>query len=356
MEESARLRKRRPRFFAMSPVSPNFRVKLARPWPMLVGPVWLAAILFFTSVAHAQSGAHLWRDHLNRQDVITALGEPNSDAGVGNNEMLMYKGGLVIQLQNGEVTDISGAIPEALKPASAVPSAAPAAPAATAESVAAVTTSSIPTKPVAPAPAPAAASASGTATDEQVSEKIISDFSTKSLVLPGTPLSGVIAKAFGTGDAGMATPADSSGTASMIPKSLAALAGGTGATADASSPWSQPNTLQGFFAGLLIKAVAMTFVLKGVFAYKDFPILWREAALVAAGVSLCNETLAWLFSLNDFGRIAGMVQADQIVAGAVLMGLITTFTAAKSFPTAAGITITAMSANIALSYAQLFFL
>jgi len=341
----------------MSPTPPIFRAWPPRTWPAPVARFGLWAFLFFNSLAHAQTAAHPWRDHLKRQDVITALGEPNSDAGVGSNEMLMYKGGLVIQLQNGEVSDISGAIPDALKPASAIAApAVPAASAAPATAEASVTTAPKPATAPTPTPAPAAASAAATSSDEQVSEKIISDFSTKSLVLPGTPLSGVIAKAFGTGEAAMATPADSSGSASMMPKSLAALTGGTGAPAETASPWSQPNTPEGFFAGLLIKAVAMTFVLKGVFAYKDFPILWREVALVAAGVALCNETLAWLFSLNDFGRIAAMVQADQFIAGAVLLGLITTFTAAKSFPTAAGITITAMSANVALSYAQLFFL
>jgi hypothetical protein len=224
----------------------------------------------------------------------------------------------------------------------------------------------VPVATPAPTPAPAAASASGTTiTDEQASEKIINDFSTKSLVLPGTPLSGVIAKAFGTGDA--ATGMGEAGTGGGAPGEAAAaatdptamlaqsLTGLTGGASDA-SPWTQPNTIQGFLAGLLIKAVAMTFVLKGAFAWKEFPVLWQEAAAVAVGVSFCDQIFIWLFSLNDFGRIAAMVQADQLVAGAVLLGLIMKFTEAKSFPTAVGIMLVSITANTALQFAQMFFL
>jgi hypothetical protein len=306
----------------------------------------LAVIFFLANVARAQTTAPAWRDHLTRQDVITALGEPNSDGAVGNNELLMYKGGLVIQLQNGEVSDISGTVPEALKPA---PAPAAAAPAATTPPALADSTVNFVAKPAPPAatPSPAASSASTPLTDEQDSEKIINDFSTKSIVLPGTPLSGVITKAFGTGNGGVGD----AGTASIIPKSMAGLMGG----ADNSSPWSQPNTIQGFMAGLLLKTIAMTLVLKGAFAWKEFPVLWQEVVLVAAGVSLCDQIFIWLFSLNEFGRIAADVQADQLVAGAVLLALIMNFTEAKSLPTAAGIMLVSISANTALQFAQTFF-
>ena len=303
--------------------------------------------------ALGQTPAHPWRDNLSRDDVIKALGEPQGDVGSSAAERMIYKGGLLIVLSNNLVTEIDGEVPEALRPAGM---AAPAAPVAT-------------VKPTAPVPAPASASVAakatvvapasttpasmvapyaGQSTSDQESEKIINDFSTTSIVPQGTPLSGVITKALGPGSAGGA------GTVSLLAQASAAGASGTSPAAEP-SPWVRTDTLQGFLAGLLLKTVLMTFVLKGAFHWKDFPILWRESVLVAIGVSLCNQFLAWVFSLNDFGKIAAMVQADQIIAGAVLLVLIMNFTQAKQFPTAAAIMITAMSANIALGYAQVLF-
>ena len=311
-----------------------------------------AAILFFANAGRAHADAHAWRDHLTRKDVVTALGEPNSDAAGGNNEIMSYGGGVVIQLQDGVVTDVSGTVPNALKtPGARTTTAAGGASGATVvTAVPAGTDNSTPSAAATTdASAPTAVEASPAATNptDQDSEKIISDFSTKSIVIPGTPLSGVITKALGPGEDGGA------GNVSLLPKNLP---DGSAAALGASSNWAQPNNFKGFLIGLLIKSLVMTVVLKCVFAYKDFPLLWRDAALVAAGVALSNQILAYMFSMSDFGKIAALVQADQFVAGFVLLTLITTFTAAKSFPTAAGITITAMIANTALSYAQYFFL
>ncbi len=315
-------------------------------------------ILFFTGAARAQTAAHAWRDHLTRQDVITALGEPSSDGAVGNNELLMYKGGLVIQIQNGEVSDISGAVPEALKPvavvaAAPVVTAATAAPAAAADSsVNTATQSGSPdSMPPAAAPpsAPAAAAAAAASSDDQNSEKLIGDLSSPSIIPQGTTMSGVLAKALGPGQGG--EEAGTSPGAPAIPSGLEKLVGGGSGDG---SPWSRPDNIEGFLAGLVLKTVVMTLVLKGVFAYKDFPLIWMDAVLVAAGTSLCNEIMAWLFTLNDFGKIAAMVQADQIVAGMVLLGLITTCTEAKSFPTAAGIMVVAITVNTGLQFAQMF--
>jgi hypothetical protein len=317
-------------------------------------------ILLFTQAAHAQTAAHAWRDHLTRQDVITALGEPNSDGAVGNNELLMYKGGLVIQIQNGEVSDISGAVPQALKPVAVV--AAPASSAATTAPAAADSSVNLAAQPASPAPAPVSASAPASppaaanatsaapaSSDDQNSEKLIGDLSSPSIIPQGTTMSGVLAKALGPGQGG--EEAGTSPGSPAIPSGLEKLVGGG---SDDGSPWSRPDNLEGFLAGLVLKTVVMTLVLKGVFAYKDFPLIWMDAVLVAAGTSLCNEILAWLFTLNDFGKIAAMVQADQLVAGAVLLGLITTCTEAKSFPTAAGIMVVAITVNTALQFAQMF--
>lgn len=333
---------------------PSFSVKSRAstfgPRSTRVGLMLGMVILFFAQTIRAQTAAHAWRDHLTRQDVVTALGEPASDASVGNNELLMYKGGLVIQIQNGEVADISGTVPEALKPVAAA--AVPAASATTAPEALVKSTVNIVATPAASAPvaasAPAAASASATLADDQSSEKLIGDLSSPSIVPQGTSLSGVLAKALGPGqgpDAGTAPGSPA------IPSGLEKLVGGG---SDDGSPWSRPDNIEGFLAGLLLKTVVMTLVLKGVFAYKDFPLIWMDAVLVAAGTSLCNELLAWLFTLNDFGKIAAMVQADQLVAGAVLLGLITKCTEAKSFPTAAGIMVVAITVNTALQFAQMF--
>jgi len=319
-----------------------------QPWlPIIAGGL----ILLLANTASAQTGAHPWRDNLSRDDVIKALGEPQGDVGNNDAERMIYKGGLLIVLTNNQVTEISGVVPESLKPiavaapaTTAAATASPAAPAPVAATTRAPAKANSPAATVT-APAPAAAPAAAQSTNDQESEKIINDFSTTSIVPQGTSLSGVITKALGPTNQGGA------GTAAGAPKGLEKLMGGT-TTADNPSPWSRPDTWQGFLAGWLLKTVLMTLVLKGAFHWKDFPILWREAAFVALGVSLCNQGLAWAFASNDFGKIAGMVQADQIVAGAVLLVLIMKFTAAKQFPTAAAIMISAMTANIALGYAQ----
>ena len=349
MEQSLRLRKRRPRFLAM-PSFPTIGRKItvlarsARCWPA----IWLFLFLLANS-AQAQSSAHSWRDHLTRPQVITALGEPTADASVGDTEMMMYKGDLVVKIQHGEVAEIDGTVPDSLKSPEVLAASAAAAAATVPPPAPADATADAASKAAPPAPAPAAASAAATNSDEQVSEKLINDFSTTSIVPPGTSLSGVITKALGPGDYSAA------GTSPVGPQGLAALAAGTDSTANGLALFSQPNNIRGFLAGLLLKTILMTLVLKGAFAYKDFPLLWRDAAMVAIGTALCDEILLWLFSLNDFGKIAGIVQADQIVAGMVLMALITTFTAAKEIPTVFGIMAVAIGANTALQFAQVFF-
>lgn len=326
-----------------------------------------AIFVLLAGKVHAQTSGQAWRDHLTSQEVISALGEPEGDTRNGATERMLFKGNLLIVLTNNEVTSIEGTVPDALKPVAAPPPVAAVTP-APAPATPATTTSPAPAPPAAstpvPTPTPTASTsttsstptASSASTDtytgsqnDQDSEKVINDFSTTSIVPQGTTMSATLAKAFGPGADGAG---DGVGTAGL-PKGLAALAGSTPAATG--SPWSTEGTWQWFVAGLLIKTVIMTLVLKGAFAYKEFPVLWREAGLVAAGVSLCNQVLAWLFSMNDFGKIASMVQADQIVAGAVLLALIMHFTEAKSFPTAAGIMMKAMVANIAVGYAQMFF-
>jgi len=307
--------------------------------------VALGGILCFCNNAFAQSSPPAWRDHLTRQDVINALGEPLGDIQNGATERMVYKNGLLIVLNNSLVTSIEGQVPDALK----TPAAAPAATVASAPAASAATSAPTPVAQPAPTVTPASTSAAASSTTsspaaepaadtgaqgDKDSEKIINDFSSTSIVPQGTTYSAAIAKALGPGQNGMLDAAGS---------------------ANAGSPWKDASTWQGFLAGWLLKTILMTAVLKGTFAYKDFPVLWREAAFVAAGVSFCNQALAWLFSLNDFGKIASMVQADQLVAGAVLLTLIMNFTAAKQFSTAAAIMMTAMAANIAMGYAQLFF-
>jgi hypothetical protein len=321
----------------------------------------LASILFLGHAALAQTNP-TWRDNLSRDDVVKALGEPQGDLQNGGGERMIYPNGLLIVLSNNVVTEIDGAVPEALKPVAVVAAPAVARAATPAASVAADASTPAPAfsttpKPVAPAAMAATvagagvAGATGTGTSpagEQESEKIINDFSTNSIVLPGTPLSGVITKALGPKEQG---GAGVQGAGTDMTKKLAAMVGGA---ADAGSPWADAGKWQGFLAGLVLKALAMTLVLKAAFAYKDFPLLWQEAALVAFGTALCDQVMSFLFSLNDFGKIAAMVQADQIIAGMVLLALIMKFTGAKSFPTAAGIMVAAIGANTALQMAQAF--
>ncbi len=328
------------------PLSPQRLLSLARWW------TFLALVLF--SAAHAQSvPAQAWRQGLTKQEVINALGEPEGTMPSGNTERMIFKGGLLVVVANNQVTDIEGPLPEALKPKLA--SAPVATPPATLTQTPIVPTAPAP-RPANPAPVAASATPAAAAkpSGDQESEKIINDFSTNSIVPQGTSLSGVITKALGPGSEGADAAAGAAGTGAL-PKGLAALVGAADAPVGNKSPWSTIGTWQWFVAGLFLKTLIMTAVLKAAFAYKEFPVLWREAAFVALGVSLCNQGLAWMFSLNDFGKIAGEVQADQLVAGAVLLGLIMNFTAAKQFPTAVGIMISAMTANIAVGYAQLFF-
>ena len=326
----------------------------ARHWARLM-LLAMMMTLWGMAPASGQTPAHPWRDNLTRDDIVKALGEPQGDVGSSAAERMIYKGGLLIVLSNNLVTEIDGDVPEALRPAGVAASAAPAPtvlPAA--KPVAAAASASVAAKATvavaaSTTPASMVAPYAGQSTSDQESEKIISDFSTTSIVPQGTPLSGVITKALGPGSAGGA------GTASLLAQATAAGASGTSPAAEL-SPWARTDTWQGFLAGLLLKTVLMTFVLKGAFHWKDFPILWREATLVAVGVSLCNQILAWVFSLNDFGKIAATVQADQIISGAVLLALIMNFTQAKQFPRAAAIMITAMGANIALGYVQVAFM
>ena len=321
---------------------------------------WLLLAGGFFSPAILRAQTHPWRDHLTRADVIAALGDPSSDLKAGGREMMEYKTGQSIVLQNGEVTSFSGTLPDSLKPIVAAPPPAAAAPATPAPTAPAAPAPSVATAPIsavkspappAPASAPAASSATNPATpvtgtaDDQDNEKVINDFSTKSLIPPDSPMAAAVAKEFGP-----------KGTDGSSPQpSLASLLPGA-APAAPESPWTQPNTIQGFLAGLLLRTVVMTLVLKGAFMYKEFPVIWREVAVVAAGVALCNQVMAYIFTLNDFLKMLGWIQADQLLTGMVLLTLIMNFTPAKRFPTAAGIMMATMSANIALGYAmQIFF-
>jgi len=163
----------------------------------------------------------------------------------------------------------------------------------------------------------------------------------------------VVAKEFGPKGTDGTTPANAN-TDAAIPPSLAKLL--PGMSAEPPSPWKQPDTIQGFVAGLILRTIIMTLVLKGAFMYKDFPVIWREVVVVAAGVALCNQVMAYIFTLNDLLKMMAMVQPDQILTGIVLLALIMNFTPAKRLPTAIGIMMATMSANIALSYAmEIFF-
>ncbi|HTB62308.1 MAG TPA: hypothetical protein VK737_01865, partial [Opitutales bacterium] len=321
----------------------------------------LAIFLFFGQAAFAQSGV-AWRDGLSRDDVVKALGEPQGDLQNSGGERMIYPNGLLIVLENNVVTEIDGAVPEALKPVAVVAApvvvrvAAPAASVPADASTPAPAFSTTP-KPVAPAATATTVAGAGVAgatgtgvspAGEQESEKIINDFSTNSIVLPGTPLSGVITKALGPKEQAAVAAA---GSGTDMANKLTAMLGGS---ADAGSPWADAGKWQGFLAGLVLKGLAMTLVLKAAFAYKDFPLLWPEAALVAYGTALCDQVMSFLFSFNDWGKIAQTVQADQIIAGMVLLALIMKFTGAKSFPTAAGIMVVAIGANTALQMAQAF--
>jgi hypothetical protein len=320
--------------------------------------VGMGLVLFWANPAIAQTNE--WKDNLTRAQVISALGQPLTDAQIGNSETITYVGGLRIQLQRGMVTDISGAaVPASLKPAPAPAPVVVATPAATVAPAPSVLAPTLPTAAPLASTSPSTASASAPSTpsggdaaaNDDESAKIINDFSTSTILPKGVSVEDVMKNPKklmmgGDPDAPEAT-AESSPTANPA-AALAAIA------AAPPSDWSQPNTLLGFFAGLLIKTVLMTVVLKGVFMYKDFPVLWIEVALVAFGVSLTNQILAFLFTLNSFGEIAKLVQADQLVAAVVLLALIMNFTAAKQLPTAVGITVVAMSANVAIGYALLF--
>jgi hypothetical protein len=197
-------------------------------------------------------------------------------------------------------------------------------------------------------------------------DKTIDDLSSGSLIPPGTKLPGGL-----TMPKDLSMPASSGMSSddkgepqepSMIPSTLP---GGmklpsviTGKADTTSSPWSRANTPEGFVAGLALKIVLMIAVLKGIFVYKEFPITWPEVALLAVGVSVVDELCEWFYVSNDFGAVIGFLQPwpDQMVTGLVLLPLIMKYTAAKQFPTAAGITVTAMSANVALYYAKFIFL
>jgi hypothetical protein len=351
MGQYLRLRKRRPPLKTKPPLFAGRRI-----WAC-----GLLVVLLICLAGSLSAQTNPWRDHLTRDDVLKALGDPNSDLRGGGREMMVYQDGLTIELLNGKVSKISGTVPDALKPASSttpVPVAvAPTASAAPAPSVATAPISAV-KPPISPAASVStgAASASPTAADstssnDQDSEKIINDFSTKSLIPPDSPMAAAVAKEFGPkGTDGKPTTADDG----SIPPSLAKLLPGN--SPEPESPWTQANTIQGFLAGLLLRTAVMTLVLKGAFMYKDFPIIWREVVVVAAGVAFCNQLMAYIFTLNEFLKMLGWIQADQILTGIVLLSLIMNFTPAKRFPTAAGIMMATMSANIALGYAmQIFF-
>ena len=96
-------------------------------------------------------------------------------------------------------------------------------------------------------------------------------------------MAAAVAKEFGPkGTDGKPTTADDG----SIPPSLAKLLPGN--SPEPESPWTQANTIQGFLAGLLLRTAVMTLVLKGAFMYKDFPIIWREVVVVAAGVAFTD--------------------------------------------------------------------
>jgi hypothetical protein len=306
-------------------------------------------MLLLTGALVAQTPAHAWPKNLTRAQVLAALGEPDASMkSPDGREWLMYKNDLKIELSNGVVTNITGTVPDALKtlPPVAATVAAATAPAASAPApVSPVTVK--PAMPAAAASAPAASAApaasggnavqasENAAPTDQDSEKIISDFSNTGVLPPGFKM-----------------PSGAPGDTGTLPGGIAMP--GVDQTV-IGSVWSQPNNIAGFLAGLALRTAVMTVVLKLVFAYKDFPVIWQEVALVAFGVSLVNEILAWVFTFGEFGKLAAMLQVDQLFAGFLLLALIMNCTQAKQFPTAAGITVSAMAANIALSYAILFF-
>ncbi len=302
--------------------------------------------------ANLWAAANPWRDNLTRADVVAALGPPKSTVQVGAREMMTYDGGVMIELQGGKVSNISGHIPDALKPGGGT---APATSVATTPAVASTpVVTPVSAAPATPPPAaPVAAPAASTAPKPAVAN------------VPAPAASGKVTAAdtgAGVGDDELVKEA---GDPTSSPEAKAAIAKLTGGQMEVNSsglptmpskpavpepPASMTQILIRFAAGWGISTVFMMGVLKLAFMKKDFPIIWRDIFMVSVLTALFYQTLNTLLAGNEFFALAHMLQADQILAGVLMLVLIQKFTEVKQFHTAAGITLAAMIVNTALYF------
>jgi len=339
--------------------------------------------------AWAQSG-NPWRDNLTRDDVIGALGEPKSSMEMGSKAVLEYDGGVMITLQNGVVTNIAGTVPAALRAGAASPAAAARAP--TASVSAPVAAASGASAPVVATPVPAVSTTSGaTSADGSVTVlggnvTVVGANGTASAtgsgsavtVAPAAPVApagaGASSTAGKTGGAAMAAAASDDAmindaanptlppeAAHMLQSAGVQMSGnmtipGMGKLTTGAPPPPPQNPWVGFAIGLGTSTVFLIGILKLAFVRKEFPVIWRDIIAVAFLTALFYQTMDSLLAGNTFFDIAHFLQADQILAGILMLALIMKMTEVKQFHTAVGITISAMVVNTVVQFALPFLL
>jgi hypothetical protein len=318
----------------------------------------LAVVLWSTALA--QSGTNPWRDNLSRDQVVAALGQPKSTVQMGRREFLNYDNGVRIELQNGVVENISGPIPPALKFGAVTASAAPA-PAAGKAAATAPTVTTTPPAPVA-VPAVAPVTATPVATPAPMVVPAAAPVKPAASSAAGGPATTAKTEATSSDDAMVSEAANP--TLPPEARKLVESAGlpsnvtipGMGTLTTATPVVAPQNPWVGFGVGLVTCTVFLSVVLKVSFMRKDFPVIWRDVILVSFLTALFYQTMDSLLQGNAFFDIAHMLQADQVLAGMLLLVLIMKLTEVKQFHTAARITVAAIAVNTALSFVVSIFM
>jgi len=318
---------------------------------------WALAVVLW-SAALAQSGTNPWRDNLSRDQVIAALGQPKSTVQMGRREFLNYDNGVRIELQNGVVENISGPIPPALKFGAVTASAAPATVSGKAAAPAPMATPS----PAAAPPTVAPVAATPATPPAPVAVQTATPVKPAASSAAGGPSVTGKTEAASTDDSMVSEAANPT-----LPPEARQLMESAGLPSNVSIPGmgtlttstpvvAPPNPWVGFGVGLVTCTIFLSVVLKVSFMRKDFPVIWRDVILVSFLTALFYQTMDSLLQGNAFFDIAHMLQADQVLAGMLLLVLILKLTEVKQFHTAARITVAAIAVNTALSFVVSIFM
>jgi hypothetical protein len=335
-----------------------------------------ALTLLAMTLAAAQTGS-AWRDNLNREQVVEAMGPPKSTVKMGAREFLVYDGGVRIELQSGLVTNISGPVPKALLAGTVAPPALPPAatpkPANTTVATAAQTTAGnataavakppvlaptvAPPKPasqapvtVALAPAPAAkpqgpATAGGAALAKT---QVVVTAAGK------TDANGDDAMVNEAANPTLPPEAVKLATEAGVPLSGNMSIAGMGKIVAPPAP-PPPNPWVVFGVGLAMSTMFLAAMLKLSFVRKDFPVIWRDIFLVAFLTALFYQGLNSLLANNGVFQIVHMLQGDWIPTAGLMLFLILKCTEVKNFATATRIMLAGIGVTMALQFvAQMF--